>query len=213
MPAGPGSDRPTAAVPARIGRQRRVRLGSADSGVAVARPACRPRAVCRPLPLPAATAIPLPAGWTTAFAALHLPDGARVLVVPVPAVHLTEAMRWQADSGQQYSLIGGYFIGPAWDGQAYIDGNGLPPTAVYLNQLWASSLRPGSPLALAAAEAGIAPPSGAAVDRPGANRPHHLAAAGSRRRHVGPLRPGHLPDQLLGAPSLSSGDVLAWRSH
>ena len=53
-----------------------------------------------------------------------------------------EAMRWQADSGQQYSLSGGYFIGPAWDGHAYIDGNGLPPTAVYLNQLWASGLRP-----------------------------------------------------------------------
>ena len=60
---------------------------------------------------PAAPVTALPAGWSAALAALHLPDGARVLVVPVPQAHLTAAMRWQADGSRPFSLIGGYFIG------------------------------------------------------------------------------------------------------
>ena len=53
-----------------------------------------------PRPLPAGTTTPLPHGWSTTFAALHLPAGAPVLVVPVPTNILTAAMRWQADTGQ-----------------------------------------------------------------------------------------------------------------
>jgi len=92
-----------------------------------------------PLPLPAAQAPRLPDGWSAAFAALHLPAGARVLVVPVPTATLTQALRWQADTGEPASLIGGYFVGPAWNGQAYIEGNGVAATAQYLDALWSGT--------------------------------------------------------------------------
>ncbi|HXS63670.1 MAG TPA: hypothetical protein VN767_12540 [Streptosporangiaceae bacterium] len=165
-----------------------------------------------PLPLPPALAEQLPAGWTAAFAALHLPDGARVLVVPVPEVHLTEAMRWQADSGQQYSLIGGYFIGPAWDGHAYIDGNGLSATSVYLNELWASGLRPGTPLALAAAGAGLGPPP---LEPPSTAQVHADVSAWQPQAVVAVTRPGsplaRYLTGLFGKPAVSTATVLAWR--
>jgi hypothetical protein len=92
-----------------------------------------------PLPLPAAQAPRLPDGWSAAFAALHLPAGARVLVVPVPTATLTQALRWQADTGEPDSLIGGYFVGPAWNGQAYVEGNGVAATAQYLDALWSGT--------------------------------------------------------------------------
>jgi hypothetical protein len=166
-----------------------------------------------PLPLASATPSPLPAGWTAAFAALHLPDGARILVVPVPEVHLTEAMRWQADSGQQYSLIGGYFIGPAWNGQAYVDGNGLAPTSVYLNELWAAGLRPGSALATAAAGAGLAAP----VESPSTAQVHADLTTWRPQAVVAVTRPGsalaRYLTSLFGQPTVSTGGVIAWRAH
>ena len=61
-----------------------------------------------------------------------------MLVIPVPVPTFTEPLRWQADTGQPAALIGGYFTGPASNGQAYIEGNGLPPEVAYLNQLWAA---------------------------------------------------------------------------
>ena len=82
-----------------------------------------------PRPLPAAAATPVPPGWSAAFAELQLPASASVLVVPVPMSTFTEPLRWQADTGQPASIVGGYFMGPAWDGHAYIDGNGLPRRA------------------------------------------------------------------------------------
>ena len=92
-----------------------------------------------PRPLPAAAANPVPPGWSAAFAALHLPASATVLVVPLPMSTFTEPLRWQADTGQPAALVGGYFMGPAWDGRAYTDGNGLPQAGRYLNLLWAGS--------------------------------------------------------------------------
>ena len=80
-----------------------------------------------PSPLPAADVAPPPPGWSAAFAALRLPASASVLVVPIPMSTFTEPLRWQADTGQPGSLVGGYFIGPAWNGRSYIDGNGTPP--------------------------------------------------------------------------------------
>ena len=92
-----------------------------------------------PRPLPAAAATPLPPGWSAAFAALHLPASATVLVVPVPMSTFTEPLRWQADTGQPAALVGGYFMGPAWNGHAYTDGSGLSQAGRYLNFLWAES--------------------------------------------------------------------------
>jgi hypothetical protein len=192
----------------------RARFASAARGpaliTALAVLACLP---LLPLPLPDASAPPLPAGWLSALAQLRLPPGARILVVPVPEVHLTPAMRWQADTTQPYSLIGGYYIGPAWNGLAYVDGNGLTATAVYLDQLWAAGLRPGSPAAISATAAGLA--------RPGAR-----LAPSQVRADLAAWRPAAVvavaaPDsplgrylvQLLGRPVVESGSILAWRPH
>jgi hypothetical protein len=62
-----------------------------------------------------------------------------VLVVPVPMSTFTEPLRWQGDTGRPADLVGGYFMGPAWNGRAYTDGNGLPQAARYLNFLWTES--------------------------------------------------------------------------
>ena len=147
-----------------------------------------------PLPLPVQQTAPLPAGWTTAFAALRLPPGARVLVVPVPTATQTDAMRWQAQSGQQISLTAGDFQGPAGNGQAYVEGNGLPPLAYYLDQLWTGtgSLQPPS--------AGQARATMAYWD------PAAVVAVATERSAVGRYLVG-----LLGPPSVRAGGVLAWR--
>ena len=92
-----------------------------------------------PKPLPVAAAVPVPHGWSAAFAALRLPPSASVLVVPVPMSTFTEPLRWQADTGEPRSLVGGYFMGPGPHGRGYIDGNGTPPAGVYLNAMWVFS--------------------------------------------------------------------------
>jgi len=164
-----------------------------------------------PRPLPSAQVMPLPAGWSAALDALHLPPGARVLVVPVPQAHLTEAMRWQAESSRPDSLIGGYFIGPAWNGHAYIDGNGLAPTATYLNQLWVAGVPPGSPAGLAAALAHLQapgdPPSQQQVvaDLRGL-RPSAVIAVTEPGSALGKYLAG-----LFGVPTLRAGSIVAWR--
>jgi hypothetical protein len=89
-----------------------------------------------PRPLPVVAAAPVPSGWSATLDALHLPAGARVLVVPIPSATFTEPMRWQASTGHDIGLIGGYFTGPGPHGQAYIDGGVYSPSALYLNVLW-----------------------------------------------------------------------------
>ncbi len=177
-------------------------------GVAAAVTVCLPLV---PVPLRAASPARLPAGWRAAFAALRLPAGARVLVVPVPQAHLTEAMRWAADDPHRHDLIGGYFIGPAWNGLAYFDGNGLPATAAYLDQLWISGLRPGSPQARAAARASAGPPA-----TPPA--PAQLQAdlrSWQLNAIIADARPGSALvsylSTVLGAASIRAGQVEAWR--
>jgi hypothetical protein len=153
--------------------------------------------VCLPLiprPLPAAAAEPLPAGWSAAFAALHLSPDARVLVVPVPTATLTAAMRWQADTGEPGSLIGGYFTGPAWNGRAYVEGNGVAATAQYLDGLWSGG-RPAaapSPVELKTDLDTWQPAAVVAVTSPGSALGRYLA-------------------RLFGRPPIHAGGVLAWR--
>ncbi len=162
--------------------------GAVATAAAVA--ACLPLI---PLPLPAATPMPLPAGWSAAFAALRLPENARVLVVPVPTATITAPLRWQADTGEPGSLIGGYFIGPAWNGQAYVEGNGVAATAQYLDWLWG-----GPPAAVPAASQVRAD-----LDN---WRPAAVVA-------VAPLDSGlgQYLERLFGRPSIEVGSVLAWR--
>jgi hypothetical protein len=137
----------------------------------------------------------VPAGWSAAFARLDLPADARVLVVPVPTATLTGALRWQADTGQPGSLIGGYFVGPAWNGQAYVEGNGVRATANYLDGLWSGG--PAQPV-----------PSGSQVEGDlSAWRPDAVVAVTS----PGSALARYL-QLLFGPPSFRSGSVLAWRT-
>jgi hypothetical protein len=147
-----------------------------------------------PRPLPAADTAPVPAGWSAAFTALHLPAHARVLVVPVPTATLTAALRWQADTGEPSSLIGGYFVGPAWNGLAYVEGNGVAVTAQYLDRIWS-----GGPLAPAPARSQV-------QSDLGNWRPAAVVAV---TRLDSPL--GHYLVRLFGRPAIQSGSVLAWR--
>jgi hypothetical protein len=192
---GPGGERDgTASEPGdpgaagrRAGRAGRLATLAVTAGAVIA---CLPLV---PLPLPAAATLPLPAGWSAVFAALRLPSGARVLVVPVPTATLTDALRWQADTGEPVSLIGGYFTGPATTGQAYVDGNGPAATTKYLDGLWAGP-------AIAAPA-----PSQAKADL-NAWRPAAVVAVTS------PSSPlGRYLERFLGAPRVQSGSVLGWR--
>jgi hypothetical protein len=197
--------------------QAQVTGRAASTVLAVAALCCLP---LLPAPLPAGTATPLPVGWTQAFATLNLRPGASVLVVPVPTNILTAAMRWQADTGQPDSVVGGYFIGPGAGGQAYIGGTGLSPVGWYLNQLWASGLPGTSPFAAAALGAGlpVAIPGGGPA--PTAKPPPvaqvraalaawHPAAIVAVTAPSSPLA-AYLV-HLFGPPAVQSGTVLAWR--
>lgn len=173
----------------------RVRSASvrwlAAGATAVAVLACLPLV---PRPLPAASAARLPAGWSAAFAALRLPAQARVLVVPVPTATQTDVLRWQADTGDPAQLVGGYFVGPAWNGLAYIEGNGVAVTAQYLDELWSGGRVPQAP-PRAQVEADLRtwqPAAVVAVTSPGSPLARYL-------------------EGWFGRPAISSGDVLAWR--
>jgi Glycosyltransferase family 87 len=162
--------------------------GAMATAAAVA--ACLP---LLPLPLPAATPMPLPVGWSAAFAALRLPENARVLVVPVPTATITAPLRWQADTGEPGSMIGGYFIGPAWNGQAYVEGDGVAATAQYLDWLWG-----GPPASVPAA-------SQVRADLDGW-RPAAVVAVAPPDSAL-----GQYLERLFGRPSFEFGSVLAWR--
>jgi hypothetical protein len=173
----------------------RARMASARwlavAATAVAILACLPLI---PRPLPPASAPRLPEGWSAAFAALRLPPQARVLVVPVPTAILTDALRWQADTGDPALLVGGYFVGPAWNGLAYIDGNGVAVTAQYLDELWSGGPVPQAP-PRSQVEADLRtwhPAAVVAVTSPGSRLARYL-------------------EGLFGRPTVRSGSVLAWR--
>jgi hypothetical protein len=159
-----------------------------------------------PAPLPQARVTALPAGWTTAFAALHLPARAHVLVVPIPVATYTAALRWQADTGQPGSMIGGYFMGPTWSGRAATDGNGLSSEAMYLNQLWAESAGVKVSSVATLPVNGIYPD---AVQMRAQFRGWGISALVADTSLSSPF--GHYLTGLLGKPAVTAGRVAAWR--
>src|SRR5690348_6730265 len=171
-----------------------------------------------PKPLPVAAATPVPAGWSAAFAALRLPPTASVLVVPLPMSTFTEPLRWQADTGEPRSLVGGYFMGPGPHGRDYIDGNGTPPAGLYLNAMWIFSTD-GLPRALAAGAPPNAHPGSAGyvqVKSVTNTRMLEQIRAWRVSAVVAVAKPGtrlgrYLTD-LLGPPAVVTGDVTAWRT-
>jgi hypothetical protein len=62
----------------------------------------------------------------------------RVLVLPFPTATLTYPLRWQAVAQFRFTMPGGYFTGPAWDGHAYIDGDGFPSITDTVDRLAAT---------------------------------------------------------------------------
>jgi hypothetical protein len=102
-----------------------------------------------PLPYQVASLTPVPAGWQETFAKLRLPPDAAVLTVPFPAGSLPyQVLRWQADTGQPQSMIGGYFLGPSATGQAsFYFTHHTPETAVatYFIELWKGQHPPSPP--------------------------------------------------------------------
>lgn len=147
-----------------------------------------------PRPLPVAAAAPVPPGWSASLQALHLPAGARVLVVPIPTNTFTEPMRWQAGTGARIDLIGGYFTGPGPGGQAYLDGGLMSPSALYLNVLWDGG-------------AFLEVPPRAQMERQFRQwHPAAVLAVTGPRSGLGEYLIG-----LLGPPTSRHGDILAWK--
>ncbi len=150
-----------------------------------------------PLPLRVGPTSPVPAGWQAAFARLHLAANAPVLVVPVPYSHLTQPMRWQADTGEPGSLIGGWFVGPTQSGQAATEFFGPPRVRnafLYLDKLWSGSsdAQPPPTVNVRADLAYLRPAAVVAITGPGSALERYLAA-------------------FFGPPTFSVGRVLAWR--
>lgn len=158
-----------------------------------------------PAPLQAAPVPRVPSGWAATFTALRLRPGARVLIVPIPNSGLTNAMRWQATAGTNISIIGGYFLGPAWNGQAYVDGNGARPTASYLDALWLAG--PNGHSAPYAQATPVARPAAAVVRADLAFwRPAAVVA------EAGPgTALGRYLISVFGRPSVENGSIMAWR--
>ena len=204
-----------AAVPAvaALAARQRSRLASGWRPAAVVM-CCAVLAVLPivPRPLPAAAATPLPPGWSAVFASLRLPASATVLVVPLPMSTFTEPLRWQADTGEPGALVGGYFIGPAWNGRSYIDGNGTPPAGLYLNAMWLKSSQDLPRTLATGLPAGASLPVKAVTDpkmraQIAAWRVTAVVAVATRNSLL-----GRYLTVLLGPPAAAAGDVLAWRT-
>jgi hypothetical protein len=147
-----------------------------------------------PRPYQAAPVPPVPAGWLVAFARLSLAPDARVLVVPVPDGEFSQPLRWQADTGEPGSLIGGYFLGPGPTGQATFGMGPTQPAGYYLNWLWGVRRRVSawSPRLIRSALAHW--------------RPAAVVAVTSEDSQLGQFLTG-----LLGRPAIHAGEVVAWR--
>ena len=89
-----------------------------------------------PKPLPIQAVPDIPRYFTTE--ARELPDGTRAFVVPIATPQRTEPLRWQAAARYSYSIPSGYFIAPAWNGQAYIGSVGPAGRATFhrLGRQW-----------------------------------------------------------------------------
>jgi hypothetical protein len=148
-----------------------------------------------PVPYQVAPTTPVPAGWDTAFTRLRLAPGARVLVVPVASHRQPEVLRWQADTGEPASMIGGYFVGPNKHGQQVVYIPGPTTTATrYLDTLWNGPGRAGGlPHRLIQSDLAYWQPAAVvAVTSPGSRLGHYLIG-------------------LFGQPTFRAGQVLAWR--
>jgi hypothetical protein len=150
-----------------------------------------------PAPYIVTTAPPPPAGWQATFAALHLPPGTRVLVAPFPYAGTSQVMRWQADTGEPATMIGGDFIAPDQSARNSRAGrSALTPTASYINLLYSQSPQ-------------------ASRYQPSAAQIHADLAAWKPAAVVADTSPGSSLGRFLigvfGPPATRIGTVLGWR--
>jgi dolichyl-phosphate beta-glucosyltransferase len=83
-----------------------------------------------PRPYPATGADPVPPFFPAA--ARWLAPGSTVLVLPYPTDTQTVPLVWQAAAQMAFQMPGGYFIGPAAGGHAYVGGPVPPAVATTL---------------------------------------------------------------------------------
>jgi hypothetical protein len=147
-----------------------------------------------PLPFAVAPLTSVPAGWGAAFARLRLAPDARVLIVPIPDNHVSQPMRWQADTGEPTSMVGGFFLGPNASGQTKVSPGAAGADAAYLDPLW-TGRTPSAHRSLAQLRADLA-----------YWRPAAVVDVLRRRSRLGPLLAA-----LLGRPTFRAGQLLVWR--
>jgi hypothetical protein len=148
-----------------------------------------------PLPYHAMRVSQVPAGWRTAFASLRLPPDSRVLVVPVPWGGIPQPLRWQAETAEPASIIGGDFIAPHGLRRSSRAGReGQTATTKYLDALWEGSTD---------AQA----PSRSQVNADLARwKPAAVIADTSLNSRL-----GRYLAHVFGHPTYQAGHVLAWR--
>jgi hypothetical protein len=138
----------------------------------------------------------VPAGYAATFAALDLPPDARVLLAPYPYSGTSAVMRWQADTGEPASMIGGDFIAPNQPGRLGRAGrSGMTPTSYYIDYLYGVYTKPEPKPSRAQIRADLAgwdPAAVVAVTRPTSSLGQFLI-------------------QLFGQPTTRIGSVLGWR--
>jgi hypothetical protein len=147
-----------------------------------------------PLPYQTVPVPPVPAGWQASFARLRLPPNAPVLIVPVTIIGHTDVMRWEADTGEPGTMVGGYFQAPSSTGQAVFSLGSMQPAANFLNKLWAGKGRDrsGTRAMVRAALAYWRPDAIIAITGMGSPLERFLAA-------------------VAGRPAFRAGQVVAWR--
>ncbi len=96
-----------------------------------------------PAALPAVDAPAVPAFFTSPEA--QLCPGGSVLVLPFPTPDATTPMLWQAASGMAFAMPGGYFIGPADNGHAYVGGQPTQTAALLRAVATDGQVRPPTP--------------------------------------------------------------------
>ncbi|MEX0873710.1 MAG: hypothetical protein WD646_11595 [Actinomycetota bacterium] len=97
-----------------------------------------------PTPLNTAEQSPVPSFFTDGSWRNYVARGDAVVPVPIPNPATTDGMRWSAAADLGFAIPGGYFIHPRGgiDGEIGAHGAPLAPTAVLLNTVASTGVRP-----------------------------------------------------------------------
>jgi len=136
----------------------------------------------------------VPTGWQATFTALHLSPSDRVLLAPFPWAGTSQLLRWQADTGEPATMIGGMFIAPGEPGSKGRAGRAaMTSTTYYIDDLWEGA--PATAPTAARINADLA-----------AWKPAAVVAVTSPGTPLGKFLIG-----LFGQPTTRIGEMLGWR--